>query len=297
MAAVGSRTQASADRFGDAHGIARRHASYEALAEDPEVDVVYVATPHVLHMENTLLCLNAGKAVLCEKPLTVNASEAEQVVARARERGLFLMEGMWTRFFPIMQRVREILAGGLLGDVRMLAADFGFKGTFDPEARLFNPALAGGALLDVGIYPLSLASMLWGAPETIRSLGHLGKTGVDEQAAMLLGYPGGRMAVLYTAVTLDTPVEATIMGTAGRLQIHHRWHHPTTMTLSRSGQPDEVIELPYEGNGMQFEARAVMEALRAGKQECELIPLDESLALMRTMDTLRDAWGLRYPSE
>jgi predicted dehydrogenase len=297
LVAVGSRSQATADAFGDKYGVPHRHASYKALAQDPDVDVVYVATPHPFHKDNTMLCLEAGKAALCEKPFTINVDEARQVVAMAREKGLFLMEAMWTRYIPIVVRLRELLAEGAIGEVRMLSADLGFRAEFDPKGRLFNPDLGGGALLDVGIYPISLASMIFGSPSRIASLAHMGRTGVDEQAGIVFGYSGGQLAILHTAIQTSTAVEATVMGTKGRIRIHSPWYYGTALTLSAERREDEIISLPYEGNGYNFEAAEVMRCLRAGKRESNVMPLDETLAIMQTMDEIRAQWDLRYPTE
>ena len=182
--AVGSRSEASATKFADKRNIPRRHASYDVLASDPDVDVVYIATPHPFHAENATLCLQAGKAVLCEKPFCVNAAEAERVVELAREKRLFIMEGMWTRFFPLMEEVRRLVSEGAIGEVRMLNVDFGFRADLDPASRLFDQRLGGGALLDVGVYCVSFSSMVLGRPSGFVSLPHLGETGVDEQASV-----------------------------------------------------------------------------------------------------------------
>ena len=297
LVAVGSRTPAAAEAFGAQYGIPHRHGSYEALVADPDVDVIYIGTPHPLHKENSLLALRHGKAVLCEKPFTLNAAEAAEVIAVAREQRLFLMEAMWMRYIPAIVKVRELLAAGALGEVRLVAADFGFRAEFDPQSRLFAPELGGGALLDVGIYPLSLACMVLGPPAHVTGLAHRGVTGVDEQSAFLLGYEDGRLAVLYAAVRTNTPVEATIMGTAGQMRIHSPMFHPTRLTLSRPGQDDERLELPVAGNGYNYEAAEVMRCLRAGELESPVMPLAETLAIMQTMDQLRAQWGLKYPSE
>jgi predicted dehydrogenase len=297
LVAVGSRTQEAANLFADKFNVARRHASYEALANDAEVEVIYISTPHSLHAENTLLCLQAGKAVLCEKPFAINAAQTQQMVDLARQKKLFLMEAMWTRFLPVLVKVRELLAQGAIGQVRMLAADFGFRTDFNPQGRLFNPDLGGGALLDVGIYPVALASMVLGAPNRITGLAHLGQTGVDEESAFILGYPQGQLAVLYTAVRTSTPQEATLMGDKGQLRIHSPWWKPTKLTLAVAGQPEQVFDLPFSGNGYNYEAEEVGRCLRAGKLESDLIPLNETLSMMQTLDELRRQWGLKYPME
>jgi predicted dehydrogenase len=297
LLAVGSRSKATADAFADRFGAPRRHASYEALAEDEDVDAIYVATPHSLHRDNSILCLRAGKAVLCEKPFTINAAQARDVINIAREQGCFLMEAMWTRFIPAMVRVRELLAGGAIGEVQVISADFGFRAPVDPGHRLFDPAMGGGALLDVGVYNLSLASMLLGPPTQIASWAHLGKTGVDERAGMVLGYDQGQMAVLHTALRTNTPQEALIMGTEGWIRLHSPWWCPDTFTITAPGREDETQQLPFEGNGYGHEAAEVMHCVRSGRLESDVMPLDETLQIMGTMDQIRAQWDLKYPME
>lgn len=297
LMAVGSRTAESAEAFGKEYAAPHRHARYETLVSDPEVDVIYVATPHSCHRENTLLALAAGKAVLCEKPFTINAREAEEVITLARTKKLFLMEAMWTRCFPLMLKLRELLASNAIGEVRTLTADFGFRAEYHEEERLFNPAVGGGALLDVGVYPVSLASMIFGTPTRIVSQARLGKTGVDEEAAIILVHDQGQLAVLSTAIRLETPQEAIIMGTTGRIRIHSPWWRPAAMTVSREGRSDEIMEFPFAGNGYQFEAAEVMRCLRAGKLESDVMPLNETLRIMQTLDSIRAQWGLRYPMD
>ncbi|RIK43496.1 MAG: dehydrogenase [Chloroflexi bacterium] len=295
--AVGSRDQARADAFADEFGIRNRHASYEALAADPEVDAIYVATPHPMHKENTLTSLRAGKHVLCEKPFTINAAEAQVIINEARERKLFLMEAMWTRFIPLMAEVRRLIADGAIGKVRMVSADFGYRAGFRPESRAFDLALGGGALLDVGVYPISLASMLLGTPDRITGLADLGQTGVDEQSAFILGYPGGELAILYTAVRTSTPQEAIIMGENGMIRIHPPFWIPNKMTLTIAGRGAQEVEIPYEANGYNYEAAEVANCVRAGKLESDIMTLDESLSIMQTMDAIRAQWRMKYPME
>lgn len=296
LVAVASRSIQRAELFADGAGIPHRYGSYRALLDDPDVDVVYVATPHTEHRENTLAALRAGKHVLCEKPLALNAAEAEEMVAEARRRGLFLMEGVWMRFLPLMDEVRALLASGALGEIRMLQADFGFRAEFDPHGRLFDLRLAGGSLLDVGIYPVNLASLAFGPPARVVSLAHLGETGVDEQAAVTLGYSGGLLAVLSSAIRVDTPNEAHLCGTDGSIKIHHRWWVPELMTVT-VGARQETLHRPKVGNGYGHEAEEVMRCIREDLGESPLMPLDESLVIMRTLDEIRGQWGLRYPSE
>jgi len=295
LIAVGSRTQHNADKFGDTFNIPHRHASYEALANDPEVDAIYIATPHPFHKENTILCLNAGKAVLCEKPFAINAAEAQEMIAVAREKGVFLMEAMWSRFLPTIIKAQSLIAEGAIGDVRMLNADFGFRTSVNEEGRLFNLALGGGALLDVGIYPLSLAYLLFGKPATIASAAHLGETGVDEQAAIVLSYDKDQLALLSTATRTNTAHEALIYGTDGYIRIPD-WWHANKLILYKGGK-EQTFDVPHDGNGYSHEAAEVAQCVRAGKIESETMSLDETLQIMHTMDAIRAQWGLKYPSD
>jgi predicted dehydrogenase len=297
LTAVGSRSQDSAEDFAGRFSVPHRHGSYAALAGDEAVDVIYVATPHCAHKDNTLLCLSAGKAVLCEKPFAINAAEAREMIGAARREGLLLMEAMWTRFLPAMVRLRELLAAGAIGEVRMVQADFGFRTAWRPEGRLLNPHLGGGALLDVGVYTVSLASMILGPPARIAGVAHLGETGVDEQAGIVLLHDGGQIAVLSTAVRTSTPREATILGTEGYIRIHSPWFRPGRMTLSTGRRKDKLLKLPFKGNGYSYEAEEVMNCLRAGRTESDLMGLDETLSIMETMDEIRAQWGLKYPME
>ena len=297
LVAVGSRSSQTADAFATAFGVPRQYSSYHDLAADPDIDVVYIATPHTLHQANSLLCLQEGKAVLCEKPFTVNAREAAAVIDLARERKLFLMEAMWTRFLPLFAKLRELLAQGVLGELRLLQVDFGFRAGLNPTGRLFNPQLAGGALLDVGVYNLSLASLLWGRPAHIYTVAHLGETGVDEQSAVILSYAKGRLATLLSAIRTATPQEALLIGTDGWLKIHAPWWKATAMTLAVAAQEPQLIEVPFAGNGYNYEADEVGRCLRAGRIESAVMPLDETLAIMATLDEIRRQWGLRYPEE
>ena len=326
LVAVGSQSPERAESFGQEFGAPKRYASYAELANDPQIDVVYVATRHPGHNRNALLALGAGKAVLCEKPFALNASQARAVIEFARGKKLFLMEAMWTRFFPLMVKLREMLREKVIGEARMLIADFGFRAEFDPASRLFNPADGGGALLDVGVYPVSLASMIFGAPAKITSLARLGQTGVDEESAVLLQHAGGELAMLGCALRTNMPQEAVILGRSGQIRIHSPWWRPHSMTLTidqdqkraerkkhlRFNLPfaraislsviahvgsENTLELPYEGNGYGYEAAEVMRCLRAGKVESSVMPLDESLSIMQTLDAIRAPWGLRYPGD
>lgn len=297
LTAVGSRSEQAAANFGTRFGATRHYASYAALAADPNVDIIYVATPHPQHHASARLCLEAGKAVLCEKPFTLNASQARDLVQLARERHLFLMEAMWTRFLPALTEVQRLVAEGAIGEPRILTADFGFHKEFDPSHRLFDLTLGGGALLDVGVYLISLASLFFGPPAQIQSLATLGPTGVDEQAALLLGYNNGRLAQLTAAITTATPMEATLIGSAGSIRLHSPWWRATSFSVASNGNAAQTSEAPFVGNGYCHEAAEAMRCLRAGVGESPIMPLDETLAVMATMDRVRVDWGLRYPGE
>lgn len=297
ITAVGSRDLQRANAFADTFCIPHRHGNYTDLAHNPEVDVIYVATPHPFHKECAMLCLEAGKAVLCEKPLTVDAEQAEEMIACARQNNRFLMEAMWTRFLPVIVKVREWLAEGAIGEPRLLTADKGSRQTLSPETlegRLFNPELGGGALLDVGVYTIALAYMVFGAPSLITSLAHIGETDVDEQASILLGYDAGQIANLFCAIRTETLKEARIIGTQGSIHIPEFWQ-ATSATLIQTGRDPVHIEIPFESNGYENQAIEVINCLQEGKLESDVMPLDESLSIMKTLDTIRFQWGLRYP--
>jgi predicted dehydrogenase len=297
LTAVGSRSAEAAEAFGRRFGIPHRHASYAALVNDPDVDLVYVSTPQGLHAENVRLALEAGKAVLCEKPFTLSARQASELIALARQRQLFLMEAMWMRFQPAIVHVRQILAEKTLGDIRLLSADFGVHFAFDPAGRLFSPELGGGALLDLGVYPVSLASMVFGRPASIVSLATMGRTGVDDQSGIVFRYPQGEIACLYTAMGAATPTEATLNGTQGRLRLHAPFYQTNDLTLSLSGRRQRSFHHRRTGNGLHYQAIEVMNCLRESRLESGRMPLDESLAIMETLDAIRAQWGLRFPGE
>jgi predicted dehydrogenase len=286
VVAVGSRQMETADRFADRFDIPNRHASYEALVADPEVDVVYVATPHPMHHPDTLLALRAGKPVLVEKPFTMNAIEARELVAVARAKKLFLMEAMWTRFLPHIAEIRRLLAGGALGDIVTVSADHGQWFEKDPDFRLFAPELGGGALLDLGVYPVSFASMVLGTPKKIVTLIDPAFTGVDGQTSMLFGYVGGAQAVLTCTSLARSSTRAAIVGSEARIEIDGDFYTPTSFTLiTRAGDRTRFDE-PHEGRGLWHQADEVTRCLREGLLESPLMPLDESISIMETMDTV-----------
>lgn len=294
--AVGSRSLDRAKAFADEYGIEKAYGSYHELVQDPDLDAVYIATPHTEHHQAALLALKAGKAVLCEKPLCVNAREAEEMIRTARDHRAFLMEAMWTRLLPAMAQVRRLLAEGVLGDIHLVKADFSFRTGWEPESRLLNPELAGGALLDVGIYTLAFASMVLGdAPSSVTGKAFIGSTGVDERNAVILQYPEGGLAMLNSAVRTETQHEAWIIGTNGRLYIPEFWH--ASELHLQVGDKKEILQYPFDGSGFQFEIEEANRCLREGLIESPALPADESLKLMQIMDRLRAEWGVVYPSD
>jgi predicted dehydrogenase len=286
VVAVGSRHKGSADRFADEFDIPNRHGSYQELVTDADVDVVYVATPHPMHHANTLLALEAGKPVLVEKAFTINAAEARDLVDTARSKGLFLMEAMWTRFLPHIADIRRLLAEGALGDIVTVAADHGQWFPKDPNFRLFAPELGGGALLDLGVYPVSFASMILGKPERIVTMIDPAFTGVDGQTSMLFGYATGAQAILTCTSAAKSPTRAAIVGTDARIEIDGDFYAPTSFTLiPLVGEPYRFAQ-PHPGRGLWHEADEVARCLREGLLESPLMPLDESISIMETMDTV-----------
>jgi predicted dehydrogenase len=284
VTAVGSRHLETAGKFADRFGIPNRHGDYEALVADPEVDAVYVATPHPMHHANTMLALRAGKPALVEKAFTMNAGEARDLVQTARGAGLFLMEGMWTRFLPHIAEIRRLISDGALGDLVSVSADHGQWFAKDPGFRLFAPELGGGALLDLGVYPVSFSSMILGTPDRVVTLIDPAFTGVDGQTSMLLGHPGGTQAILTCTSSAKSPTRAAIVGTDARIEIEGDFYAPTSFTLiPRDGEPTRYEE-PRVGHGIRFEADEVARCLRDGLLESPLMPLDESISIMETMD-------------
>ncbi|MEZ0066309.1 putative dehydrogenase [Streptacidiphilus sp. MAP12-20] len=286
--AVASRTQAAADAFAARHGIPHAYGSWEAMARDERIDVVYVATPHSHHHEAAALCLDAGRAVLCEKPLTMDAAEARDLVELARKRGVFLMEAMWMRCNPAIRKVVSLIADGAIGRLRTVHADFGIAGPFEPTHRLRDPALGGGALLDLGVYPVSLAHLLLGAPAQVRAWSSLTPEGVDANTGLLLGYADGALAALSCGIVAGTPCRASIAGELGRIELPPVFFRPDHFTLYRGDEGEgERIEVPYVGKGFAHEAAEVMRCLREGLTESPLMPWQASLEVMEILDEAR----------
>lgn len=299
IAAVGSRSTDKARAFADRFGIATAHGSYAELVEDDGVDAIYVATPHPLHAPNAELALRAGKHVLVEKPFTVNAAEARAVVELATAQRLVVLEAMWTRWLPTMLRLREVLADGAIGEVRTLVVDHTQLVAKDFTSRMYDPALGGGALLDLGVYPISFASDLFGRPRTIQAVSSPTETGVDAQTSIVFGYDGGASALIHTALNARGPNAAQILGSAGRIAIDPVWYSPTSFTVFDAR--DEVVERydapELNGRGMHFQALELERLVADGALAGDILSPAESIEVMETMDEIRRQIGLRYPDE
>lgn len=323
---VGSRNLTTAERFAGQFKVPRAYSSYEALVNDSDIDVVYVATPQERHKQDCLLCLNGGKAILCEKPFTLNAQEATEVIALARQKQLFCMEAMWMRFMPLVQRVKCLIDQGEIGTLRCLIADFGYPTPFDPKNRFFAPP-GGGALLDRGVYLLSLAFYFLGEPDSIVSQGSFAETGVDEQCSLILNYNQGQQAVLFATLKTYTTNEATIIGDRGKIKLADPFYRPHQFSITPFPQtlPSEGNSFPsfkqklldtvkqnylvqsgylrvktylasrrsqttvetFRGNGYNFEAEEVINCLKKGQLESKIMPLDETLKIMKKLDLIR----------
>jgi predicted dehydrogenase len=298
VAAVGSRSADRARAFAEEFGIARAHGSYDELVADPTVDVVYIATPHNLHAENAVAALESGKHVLVEKAFTLNAEEASRVALLGRTKGLVVMEAMWTRFLPHMEFVRSVVASGRLGEIRSLHADHTQRLSSDPAHRLNDPKLAGGALLDLGVYPVSFAHDILGDPVEVMGFGTLRETGVDASVATIMSHRNGAVSTTYSTMETRGPNTATVLGTEGRIDIGSVWYSPAPVTVrDGAGAEIERFEKPVSGRGMQYQAAEVERLVAAGECASPLMTPEQSVAVMATMDTIRAAIGVRYPGE
>lgn len=296
--AVGSRTEASAREFAQEFGLPTAHGSYEALVADPEVDLIYVSTPHPFHAANALLAIEAGKHVIVEKPFTINAAEAQQVVDAAIARDVVVLEAMWTRFLPHMMRLHEILAEGTIGELRAVIADHDQKLPSDPKHRLQNPELGGGALLDLGIYPVSFAWDVLGEPSSVAAISTPTPTGVDGNTSVLLGFPSGAHALLHTTLDAKGPGHAVIVGTEARIEFDDTWYAPTTFrVIGHDGTVIEAFDGKVESRGMQFQALELERLVREGHRVSPRMPVRQTVGIMGTLDEVRRQIGLRYPTE
>jgi predicted dehydrogenase len=295
--AVASRSLDKAQLFAQQYNAPHALGSYEELLQIQDLDAVYIATPHSEHYANVLMCLRAGVPVLCEKAFAFNAHQVAHMIAEAQERKVFLMEAIWTRFLPATLKTLELIEQDLIGQVVHLQADFGIQAPFSPEARLFNPLLAGGSLLDLGIYPLFISKLLLGKPTQVYATATYTSTGVDGTCAMALSFANGATATLFSSVLVKSDTVATLYGTKGKLLIHSRFHESTHVSVHLSD--GQVLNYPCErlGDGYCYEARHVQECLAQGLTESPMLPLQFSLELMQSMDEIRKQIGLRYPTE
>lgn len=297
LVAVGSRSAERAEAFGKQYGATSFFGTYAGLITSGLVDAVYIATPHASHKALSLECLETGLPVLCEKPMGMNLSEVEEMIEAAQRKGTYLMEALWTRFLPSTLQVLQTLKAGNIGHLESLRADFGFKLGPNSGQRISDLALGGGSLLDIGIYPVFLAQLLFGAPSEIQAMGRLGETGVDIDMSINLRYADGRMAQLYSTLLGRTKTEATLLGQEAILHWHPRWHEPSSFSIIRAQEPPENHFIEFEYGGYSYEALAVMEDVRAGRKENALWSLEDSRLLHKTLTEIRQQIGLRYPGE
>jgi predicted dehydrogenase len=297
VVAVASRSLDRARSFADRHDIERAHGSYAEIIADPDVDVLYVATPHPQHHGLALAALRAGKALLVEKSFTATAAGAAEVVELARKTSTFVMEAMWTRFQPAVVAMRELIADGAIGEVRTVQADLGVAAPYDPADRMFDLALGGGALLDLGVYVVSFAQMLLGTPQRVVTTGSLFPTGADAEAALLLDYGDGRSATLTTSLRYALPGQARVFGMTGWIDVPPRFHHPQTIVLHRPGAEPETITRPQLGGGYSHELIEVTDCLRAGRTESAVMPLADTLAVQRILQQAADQLGVRHAED
>jgi len=296
IAAVGSRTLSNAQSFANTFG-GTAYGSYEELVADPQVDAIYVATPHPAHKENVILALNAGKPVLCEKPFAVNATEAQQMVDAANKNGVALMEAMWARFLPHYAQVREIIQSGVLGKIHTIQADHGQRLADQNIPRLVEPALAGGALLDLGIYPVSFAHMILGNPSKITSSAVLTDKGVDAQTSMIFDYASGAQAVLNTTMIEQTPCRAVVAGLHGWLEIDRTFYNPASMRVVLNDGATTEYPSSYVGHGLREQAEVFKQLVTSGQQQSQILNWQDTVDIMKTLDQVRSQIGLKYPFE
>jgi predicted dehydrogenase len=298
LVAVGSRSIVNAKMFADEFSVKHISEGYESLVGNKEVDVIYVATPHSHHYAHTLLCLENNKAVLCEKAFAVNSRQAREMVDMARKKKIFLMEAMWTKFLPHYRKMKELVDGGIVGEVNSVLINFGFRPRTPVPARLYDPALAGGTILDIGIYNVFVAMSVLGRPDSIEAHMTPAPTGVDEQCSVLFRYKNGAMAQLFSSFVSNLPTEAEISGPKGRVRLTHRFYAPESSVEFYPDRPDSRQVIPVEkesdGFGYQYEARHVGECLRDGLTESPVMTLDHTLEMMEVLDEIRQKAGIRY---
>jgi predicted dehydrogenase len=297
--AVASTSLERAGAFAAEFGATHAYGNYEDMVLCPDLDVVYVATQHPFHCENTLLCLENGLSVLCEKPFAMNFAEARRMVAAARRNRVFLMEALWTRFIPAIEQAFQMVEHGEIGTLHTIKADLGFKMPVSPESRVFNKNLGAGSLLDLGIYPALLALTFFGKPEAenISAVAAFTSTDVDESCAFSFQYPNGKLALCHSTIAANTSLGAHLYGTEGTIFLHPRWHHTQKITISRYDGRTETfrdLEFPYLGRGYSYEAAHVMQCLDNQLLESDIVPLEFTLDLVETLDAIREKIGLEY---
>lgn len=300
LVAVGSRDRAKAGEFGHTYQVKNIHDSYESLVNDPEVDIIYVASPHSLHHEHTLLCLRHNKAVLCEKAFAINATEAREMISEARNRNVFLMEALWSKFLPHYKTVKQMVNEGKIGSIRSMQVNFGFKPMAPVPQRIYDPALGGGTLLDIGIYNVFFVLSLMGRPQDIQAMMTPAATGVDEQLAVQFSYANGALAQMLSSFSSNLATEADIAGNEGRIRLTTRFYEPSTTVQYFPGRQDSLQVIPVEkhpGWGYHYQVKHVHDCLRRGLTESPVMSHQDSLDLMETMDHIRQIIGLRYPGE
>jgi predicted dehydrogenase len=295
--AVASRSTERAEAFASEYGLPRAYGSYHEIMNDPDVDVLYIATPHPQHYAIALAAIAAGKAILVEKTFTATVAGAEEVIEAARRQPVFAMEAMWTRFQPAIVAARALIDDGAIGEVRQLQADLGVDRPYDPSDRLFDPAQGGGAMLDLGVYVVSFAQYFLGTPDRIEVVGSLTPTGVDAEAGLLLGYEDGRAATLLMSLKHHSPGAARIQGTKGWIEVPPRFHHPHRIALCRRGQEPETISRPPLGTGYSHELIEVTECIRAGRTESVIMPLADTLAVQRTLNEACERLGVYHTED
>jgi predicted dehydrogenase len=296
VVAIGSASPKRAEAFGDRHGIPHRFGSHAEVALDPDVDAVYVASTNDAHLSHTLAAIEAGKPILCEKPFALNSEQASRMVGAARASGVFLMEAMWMRFHPATNLLLDLISARRIGEVRSVRVDFGFPAAPHSSNRLFDPSLGGGTILDLGVYVVTLATLVLGAPDVIEAHVERSDAGIDIQAGIILGHPGG-VSTLSTSFVADMANEAIISGTEGRIRLHAPFHHSPKITVEQTGEAVESIKTRPDGSEYRFEVDEVHRCLAQGLTESPIMPLDDTLAVMRILDRIRATAGLTFPGE
>ncbi len=297
LLAIASRSLARADTFAQNFSAAKAFGSYEELLDCGDIDAVYVASRHIHHRDHTLLCLENGLPVLCEKPFAVNEQQVQEMLKTAADRDTFLMEAMWTRFLPTTIKILEIINNGELGKIHGVTADFGFKAAFDPQGRLFNHQLAGGSILDIGIYPIFLALLTLGMPQEIKATAHIGRTRIDEQCGIFFKYNNGAIAHLQATILSDTPCTAHIYGEKGTINIHRRWHEAQSFDISFYDGRKARFEYPRTQRGYIYEIEEVMNCVNQGKKQSDLWSFKDSQNLMKLLDSVRTEVNMKYDFE